>query len=234
MPARPGETLRLAGDEEAIREAAWAVEVERAFDAPYELANALDELGRLVRPTDLQRAHELHHDALTLRLQHGIRLGYVDSLDALARLDADAGNPAHATRLLAAAGRHSMHYPVPAVDRADHGRAVDLLRETLGEEEFDVAWTAGLGWDLDQAVAVISRGRGPRRRPMTGWDSLTPAEREVVDLVVAGLSNPQVAQRLAMSRSTVKAHLTHIYAKLGVANRTQLAAGQGQRPTAGH
>ena len=38
-----------------------------------------------------------------------------------------------------------------------------------------------------------------------------------------GLSNPEVGRRLFMSRGTVKTHLSHVYAKLGVANRTELA-----------
>jgi DNA-binding NarL/FixJ family response regulator len=41
--------------------------------------------------------------------------------------------------------------------------------------------------------------------------------------VADGLSNPEVGRRLFMSRGTVKTHLSHVYAKLGVANRTELA-----------
>jgi DNA-binding NarL/FixJ family response regulator len=44
-----------------------------------------------------------------------------------------------------------------------------------------------------------------------------------VRLAVEGLSNPHVGSRLFMSRSTVKTHLSHVYAKLGVINRTELA-----------
>jgi DNA-binding CsgD family transcriptional regulator len=77
---------------------------------------------------------------------------------------------------------------------------------------------------LDEAVTYAARGRGTRSRPSTGWASLTPAEREVVRLVVDGLTNPQIAARLFVSRATVKTHLSHVYAKLGVANRTELAA----------
>ena len=45
----------------------------------------------------------------------------------------------------------------------------------------------------------------------------------MVRLVADGLSNPEIGGRLFMSRGTVKSHLSHVYAKLGVANRTELA-----------
>jgi DNA-binding CsgD family transcriptional regulator len=45
-----------------------------------------------------------------------------------------------------------------------------------------------------------------------------------VRLAVQGHNNPEIGERLFMSRSTVKTHLSHVYAKLGVANRTELAA----------
>ena len=64
---------------------------------------------------------------------------------------------------------------------------------------------------------------GERKRPSTGWASLTPTELAVVEQVRLGLTNPQIAERLLMSRDTVKTHLSHIYTKLGVANRTELA-----------
>ena len=57
-----------------------------------------------------------------------------------------------------------------------------------------------------------------------GWQSLTPAEREVVRLVGQHLSNPEIAARLFVSRSTVKTHLVHIFAKLGVSSCSELAA----------
>jgi len=53
----------------------------------------------------------------------------------------------------------------------------------------------------------------------------------VAKLVVEGLNNPDIAARLFMSRGTVKTHLSHIFTKLGVGNRTELAmiaAGRNQ------
>ena len=81
----------------------------------------------------------------------------------------------------------------------------------------------GAALDLAEAIAYAGRSRGPRRRPDSGWASLTPTERSVVDLAAQGLSNPEIAERLFVSRGTVKTHLAHVYAKLQVANRTELA-----------
>jgi len=84
--------------------------------------------------------------------------------------------------------------------------------------------------DLARAEAVlreagIRRGRrGIRRRPQIGWDSLTPAERTVASLVAEGLSNPQIGRRLYISGRTVQTHLAHVFAKLDITARAQLAA----------
>jgi pimeloyl-ACP methyl ester carboxylesterase/DNA-binding CsgD family transcriptional regulator len=61
-------------------------------------------------------------------------------------------------------------------------------------------------------------------RAVTGWGSLTEAERGVAALVAEGLSNPAIASRLFVSRHTVESHLKHAYAKLGVSSRVELAA----------
>jgi DNA-binding CsgD family transcriptional regulator len=84
--------------------------------------------------------------------------------------------------------------------------------------------------DLARAEAAL-RQIGVRRghrvthsRAQSGWQSLTPSERAVVDLVAEGLSNPQIGQRLYVSRRTVQTHLAHVFAKLHITSRTQLAA----------
>jgi DNA-binding CsgD family transcriptional regulator/tetratricopeptide (TPR) repeat protein len=56
-----------------------------------------------------------------------------------------------------------------------------------------------------------------------GWSTLTPAERTVVELVAAGLSNAEIAGRLICSRRTVESHLHHVYTKLGTSSRVALA-----------
>ena len=77
-------------------------------------------------------------------------------------------------------------------------------------------WSGGGGY--------AARKGGGRKRPATGWASLTPAEREVARLVSEGLRNDAIARRLFIAPGTVKVHLSHIYAKLGITTRTELAA----------
>src|SRR6476659_2562009 len=60
-------------------------------------------------------------------------------------------------------------------------------------------------------------------RPAFGWDSLTDTERAITDLVAEGLSNRQVASRVFLSTHTVAFHLRHVFWKLGVTSRVQLA-----------
>jgi predicted ATPase/DNA-binding CsgD family transcriptional regulator len=220
-----GALRRLGRTEEARNWAARALDIEIAYDAPYEITGVMDEQARLLWETDPDQARDRHLEALTIRRDIGLRSGYVDSLDAIAGLEARAGNHAEAVRLLATsdAGRAEMGYPRPPVDLPEHEALVDSLRASLGQEAFEDLWREGGDRPLDDAVAMLTRGRGPRNRPQTGWASLTPTELDVARLVREGLSNPEIAGRLYVSRSTVKAHLAHIYAKVGVANRTELA-----------
>jgi DNA-binding CsgD family transcriptional regulator len=75
-----------------------------------------------------------------------------------------------------------------------------------------------------RGVGVRRGRRGARQRPQHGWGSLTPTEGTVADLVAEGLSNPQIADRLFVSRRTVQTHVAHIFTKLDIGSRAQLAA----------
>ena len=101
---------------------------------------------------------------------------------------------------------------------------VEFVRSSLSREEFEGAWAEGASMAWPDAVAYVQRGRGERKRPSSGWRSLTPTEVQVVELVAEGLTNQDVAERLLMSSRTVGTHLTHVYAKVGVAGRTELTA----------
>jgi DNA-binding CsgD family transcriptional regulator len=106
---------------------------------------------------------------------------------------------------------------------ADYEASLAALRNVMGDKDFEAAWAQGAGLTTDEAIAYAQRGRGERKRPATGWASLTPAERDVVRLVSEGLGNNDIATRLFVSPRTVQAHLTHVYSKLGLTSRVQLA-----------
>jgi DNA-binding CsgD family transcriptional regulator len=101
--------------------------------------------------------------------------------------------------------------------------AVGVLRGALGDDEFDEAWAEGAALSIEEAIAYAQRGRGERQRPSSGWASLTPTELDVVRLVSEGLGNKDIAGRLFISHRTVQTHLTHVYTKLGLMSRVQLA-----------
>jgi DNA-binding CsgD family transcriptional regulator len=99
---------------------------------------------------------------------------------------------------------------------------VAALRDALGERDFESAWAEDAALSTDEAIAYARRGRGERKRPASGWASLTPAERDVIRLVSEGLGNKDIAGRLFVSPRTVQSHLTHVYTKLGLSSRVHL------------
>ncbi len=115
-------------------------------------------------------------------------------------------------------------------DRAMHAAelmdAADALREANSFEDSGSA-----------VVPYESRGESG----MDGWDSLTKREHEVAALVAEGMTNQGIAERLIITLATVKNHLSHIFAKLKIAKRSELAeevwrrrrgpsVGQGEAP----
>lgn len=100
-------------------------------------------------------------------------------------------------------------------------RAVPTLLKAIekvhsGEIWFDRSLIADV---LRERVRGDGRSPDPEEAKIA---SLTPREREVIALVVEGLRNRDVASRLSISEATVRHHLTSIFAKLGVADRTEL------------
>ncbi len=95
-----------------------------------------------------------------------------------------------------------------------------------------------LGADHHTARAMkTSRDRGLERRrrrrrdsPSVGWEALTEKELAVIALVAEGLTNSSIGNRLSISHHTVATHLGHVFAKLGVSSKIELAAQAARRP----
>lgn len=104
------------------------------------------------------------------------------------------------------------------------GRQPTRAREAL-EPALDVAERLGarlLAGQVEEELRLA--GARPRRRTVTGVQSLTPAELRVATLAAEGRSNPEIAQSLFITRKTVEKHLGSVFAKLHISSRDQLPA----------
>jgi predicted ATPase/class 3 adenylate cyclase/DNA-binding CsgD family transcriptional regulator len=171
-----------------------------------------------------QQADTDLHDAVTIAEHTRAYLFLPDALECLAALAADNA-PENAARLLGAAESMRQRHGEKRIPmfQAMYDAMLSSVRDILGENHFDAAWLEGTALSTTAAIAYAQRGRGVRGRPASGWESLTRSEVDVVRLVSEGLSNKDIASRLFISPRTVQSHLTHVYTKLGVTSRVQLA-----------
>lgn len=153
------------------------------------------------------------------------QLGLVETLETLGGVLVAERSARRGLPLLAAASaaRDALGFPWRPAEAGRIAGWIATGREHLGEQA-ELAWARGAGLDIEEAAVMARRGRGPRRRPAFGWASLTPAERDVADLVARGLTNPEIAVRLGVSAGTVKDHVSSALRKLGVRTRVELAA----------
>jgi DNA-binding CsgD family transcriptional regulator len=165
------------------------------------------------------------HDALAILAGMRAYGGAPGALECLAALAVDSGSHREAARFSGAADaiRQRTGEVRFKIFDAAYEASVAALRDAMGEKDFESAWAEGAGLSADEAIAYAQRRRGERKRPTRGWASLTPTERDVVRLVSEGLANNDIATRLFVSPRTVQTHLTHVYTKLGLSSRVQLA-----------
>ena len=196
-------------------------EIEDLFADAVRLATKIDDLGT---------AKAIAGHAVTLAAESEIPHRQANALYCRGLLDHDA------TRLLEAAERYG-----------------DASRPLLSAKALEAAAGEFVdGDDRDQARAAFTRAveiytslgaatdvarlqtrfrahgirRGPHskhRQARSGWDSLTPAETKIAALVEAGMSNPEIAAKLFLSRRTVGTHVSHILKKLDVHSRIDIA-----------
>jgi ATP/maltotriose-dependent transcriptional regulator MalT len=138
---------------------------------------------------------------------------------------ADAGRPLLSAKALEAAATEFLRGEDRDQVRAAFIQAVEIY--TSLEAAADIS-------RLQASFRAHGIRRGPtakHRQARSGWDSLTPTETKVAALVVEGLSNPEIATKLLLSRRTVATHVSHILRKLGVNSRIDIAREAALRTT---
>jgi DNA-binding CsgD family transcriptional regulator len=203
----------------------WAEQAVSATTGWHQMVALTTRARVAISQGDPERAEHDAHDALACAASIEAQLGLPDILECLAILAADTGSYREAARLFGSAD--AIWKRVGAVRfqtyQAGYESSLAELRNAMGEDDFHGTWAEGAALSVDEAIAYAHRGRGERRRPTSGWASLTPTEHDVVRLVSEGLANKDIATRLFVSPRTVQTHLTHVYTKLGLASRVQLA-----------
>ncbi|HEU5417151.1 MAG TPA: AAA family ATPase [Streptosporangiaceae bacterium] len=196
-----------------------------------EIEDLLADAVRLaVRDGDLSTAKDLAGNATAFAAESEIPHRQATALHCSGLVDHDA------SRLLAAAERYERAGRILPCAQALEAAAAEFV--SAGDrDQARAAFTraveiyTSLGAAVDVArIQATFRGHGIRRGPRTkhrqarsGWDSLTPTEIKVGALVAEGLSNPEIAAKLFLSRRTVATHVSHILKKLDVHSRTDIA-----------
>lgn len=138
----------------------------------------------------------------------------MDGIDVARRLQDDAPD----TRIVVFTSFSDRERIVQALDAGAIGY---LLKDAEPDEIHGAIRAAARGEAplTPKAAAALLQERNPRRPTI----ELTTREREVLALLVAGHGNKQIARRLGISEKTVKGHLTNLFQRIGVADRTQAA-----------
>lgn len=203
-----------------------ALELARGDRSKGDAARALDGLARLARTEGAaQEATRLQSEALQLRHESTEARGIVESLEVTARLALTTDRGLDAARLFGASNalRAANGFGSSIREVSTQSSQVASLRESFSAEELEAAFSHGAALCVDQALAGACNGKARGECGMDRWASLTEREREVAALVAEGMSNKGIAERLVITPATVKNHMSHIFTKLNISRRSELA-----------
>jgi DNA-binding CsgD family transcriptional regulator len=199
----PGLLLNLSADAARLAIATGDVELVDML---------VHELSGMATRTESPVVHAQRDWLWGLQHRDPVAVGRVSAaFEALSR-QAESGRAAHDAAVIAAV-------------QGDEAGARGLARrafqvyDRLGADQIHARLRSELA-----GRGLILRPRRQPARPSTGWESLTATEGKVVELVGAGLTNSEIAQRLFVSRRTIESHLARVYPKLGLGRRTELVA----------
>ncbi len=192
------------------------------------LANSLANLGHsMLALNDATRAAAYFAESLQLRQALGNTYAMAECFEGFAAVASVGGRSRRAARLYGAAEAIREVTGAKLLDPADVAeRALHLeqVRKRLGPQRFGAEWAAGRDLSTDQAARLALAGEEASGETSAEASSvLTRREREVAALVAKGLTNRQAAENLLVAPRTVETHLEHIFAKLGVQTRAEVA-----------
>jgi DNA-binding CsgD family transcriptional regulator len=196
-----------------------------------EIEDLLPDAVRLATETgDLGTARALAGQAAALAAGSQVPHRHAHELYCRGVLDHDGPRLLAAAERYDAAGRPLLTAKALEAAAGDFVRAGDRVQaRSAFTRAVEVYARLGAAADVARLQARF-RAHGIRRGPhakhrqaRTGWDSLTPTETKVAAFVEEGLSNPEIAARLLLSRRTVATHVSHILKKLDVHSRTDIA-----------
>lgn len=189
------------------------------------------EARALLEDRELETATRLLQEALPTLTDLDAKPDLVGALNTLGGVAVTAESWEDAVRLFHSAEElcERTAYVPPVPHTEDRERLLAAVSSNLDESSLERVRRDAVEADVEGVIAHVTRGWGPRSRPRSGWASLTPTEVKVVELVAEGLTNPQIGERMFISRRTVQTHLTHVFAKLGITSRSELAAEAARR-----
>jgi len=244
-----GDLARLRSEPDVARRYyTEALPAFREINARPEIARTLAGLARLaLEQQDPSAAREFIGESLVLSHSTGSRIGVARGLEAFAQLSLAQEEAAHAVRLIAAAASLRDTAGLRPLPGARIGQYLTAAGP-LGEAAVSRLWEEGAAMTPDQAVALALSGPGagaaggPAADAAAGGraglggggagavaglplpNQLTSRERQIIELIAAGLSNRQIAEELVIAPATAARHVANILAKLGFSSRSQIAA----------
>jgi DNA-binding CsgD family transcriptional regulator len=169
--------------------------------------------------------------ALAVLNERGSRWNLIRTIEALAGVAVDLGQPERAARLLGGADRlrDVVGEGVPPGLAERRARDVAAVRRRIGAERYAAAHAAGAALSDRDLIAEAGETEPAHtaQRPQqarVARSPITSRERRVAHLVAEGLGNREIAEELGITEATAESHLRHIFNKLGLNRRSQIAA----------